>query len=125
VIQRIGEIRGVLEGIEGDKEDIDEFLQFIDDVTSNLRERRRVMNEIRRKGEIIIWKRQMVSPSLQRPVTDLELSDTATALIPIGVETVGELCQYSPSELGSPESRYLNEIKDVLGLLVLVLKPEQ
>jgi hypothetical protein len=124
VIQGIGEIRSALEGIEGEREDINEFLEFIDGVTSNLQERRRVMDEIRRKGETIIWERQVVSPALKHPVTELELSDAAAALIPIGVETVGELCQYSASELGPPADPYVNELKDAIRIpYTLVLKP--
>jgi hypothetical protein len=125
VLQRVGEVRTALEGIEGDKEDVNEFLQFIDSVMNDLRKKRTVMDEIRRKGETIIWKRQVVSPSFKRPITDLELSDAAALLIPSGVETIGELCQYSPSELGPAGSCYVHEIKDVLGLPVLVLKPEE
>jgi hypothetical protein len=102
VLQRIGEIRTTLVGIEGNKDDIDELLRFIDDAMSDLRGKRDVIDEIRRKGEIIVWTRQVVSPHLHKSIEELELSEVAAKLIPIGVETVGELCQYSASELGPP-----------------------
>ena len=56
----------------------------------------------------------------------LELSNGATGCIPIGVETLGNLCQYRPSEIKSPARRYINEIRDMLRTLYgLVLKPDE
>ncbi len=124
VLQRIDEIRKTLVGIEGEKDDINELLRFIDDAMDNFYKKRDVIDEIRRKGEIIVWKRQVVSPHLHRKIEDLEISDAATELIPIGVETVGELCQYSASELGPPADPYVNELKDAIRIpYTLVLKP--
>jgi DNA repair ATPase RecN len=124
VLQRIDEIRTTLVGIEGKKDDIDELLRFTDEAMSDLRGKRDVIDEIRRKGEIIVWERQVVSPHLQRKIEELEISDAAAELIPIGVETVGELCQYSASELGPPADPYVNELKDAIRIpYTLVLKP--
>jgi hypothetical protein len=124
VLQRIDEIRKTLAGIEGSKDDIDELLRFIDDAMSDLHRKRDVVDKIRRMGETIVWKRQVVSPHLHRKIEDLEISDAAAALIPIGVETVGELCQYSASELGPPADPYVNELKDAIRIpYTLVLKP--
>jgi DNA-directed RNA polymerase alpha subunit len=125
ILQRISEIRPALEGVEGDKDEINELLRFVDNVMSDFQKKRNVIDEVRYKGETIIWNRQTVSPHLKRQVEELELSDCATGCIPIGVETIGELCQYSSSELASPANCYANEIKDALRIpYTLVLKPE-
>jgi len=126
ILQKIGEIRPALEGIEGEKDDLNDLLQFVDTVASELQKKRDAVDEIRRKGETIIWERQMVSPHLNRPIEELELSDYASGYLPIGVETIGELCRYSPSELASPKDCYVNEIMDALRIpYTLVLKPEK
>ena len=126
VLSRFGEIRAALVEIEGERKDINELLQFIDDVARDFAEKRAVMDEVRRKGEMIIWKRQVVSPHLNRAIDELELSAGAADRIPIGVEIVGQLCQYSASELGHPADPYVNEIKDTLRILyAFVLNPEE
>ena len=124
VLQRIGEIRTTLARIEGSKDDIDELLRFIDDAMSDLHRKRDVVDKIRRMGETIVWTRQVVSPHLRKGIEELELSEVAAKLIPSGVGTVGELCQYSASELGPPTDPYVNELKDAIRIpYTLVLKP--
>jgi hypothetical protein len=131
-LQTIGTIRLTLKEIGGggggggDEGEINEFLQLVDDEIGRLREERKKNDTIRCKGETIVYKRQTISPYLKSPVEDLELSNGATGCIPIGVETLGNLCQYRPSEIKSPARRYINEIRDMLRTLYgLVLKPDE
>jgi hypothetical protein len=107
-----------------DGDEIESLLRRIDDKTVRFNEQCGEVDRIRCDVETVLWERQKVGPHLARPVEDLELSEAAAACIPVGVETIGQLCEYTPAELESPESRYKNEIRDVLGnSYVLVLKP--
>ena len=124
--QTLREVGSALEGIqgEGSQADIDECAKLVNEEIDKLKKQRAIINAIRSKGETIVWNRQVVSPRLKDLVTDLELSEMAMKCIPIGVETIGQLCQYSGSELRCSSSRHVNEIRDILRALGLVLKPE-
>jgi len=125
--QDICEIKSAVQDLEegGDADEIKSFLELVANHEVNFQKQCQVADMLRRKGEAILWKRQKVSPQLARPMEDLEISDTAASCVPLGVETIGQLCQYTPLELEIPDNRYKNEIRDVLGnSYVLVLKPD-
>lgn len=125
VLQRFGEIQTAVVKIEGERDDINELLRFVGEVTDDFRKKREVMDKLREKAETIIWKRQVISPHLKYPIDELEISDAAAALIPPGVETFGQLVQYHQSELGPSADPYVNEIKDALRFPhALVLNPK-
>ncbi len=108
-----------------DAEEIKSFLKLIADNEASFQKQCQVADALRCKGEAILWKRQKASPQLAHPVEDLLISETAAGYIPVGVETIGQLCQYTPSELEIPQSCYKNELRDVLGnSYVFVLKPD-
>jgi hypothetical protein len=125
--QDLCEIRSAVQDLEKreDDEEIKRFLELVADNEAVFQKQCQIAETLRHKGEAILWKRQRISPQLDRSVEDLEISDTAAGCVPFGVETIGQLCQYTPSELQIPDSRYKNELRDVLGnSYVLVLKPE-
>ncbi len=126
VVRKLKKCRAALVEIEGGKDDINELLGFIDTAMNDFRKKRLAIAEIRKKGEMIIWKRQVVSPHLKRQIGELELSQAAARLIPAQVKTIGQLCQYRSSELAAPGNRYLHELMDGLRILyALVLKPDE
>ncbi len=125
--QDLCEIKSAVQDLEKreDEEEIKNFLELVADNEIAFQQQCQIAETLRRTGEGILWKRQQVSPQLARPVEDLEISETAAGCVPLGVETIGQLCEYTPSELQIPDSRYKNEIRDVLGnSYVLVLKPD-
>ncbi len=110
---------------EGDRGEIDILLQLVDDEARNLHEVKKRIKKIRSNGEKIVWNRQKTSPHLDHPVGNLKLSTAAAKCIPFGVETIGQLCQHSPSELLSAPTRIKHEIMDMLRISYgLVLKPK-
>jgi DNA-directed RNA polymerase alpha subunit len=127
IIRTLNTIRPATTGLagEGDRVEINAFLQLVDDEMRDLQRARKGIKKIRFIGETIVWSSQTISPHLDRPVDDLELSDSAAKCIPSGVKTIGQLCQRSSSELVPSSKQIKNEIKDTLRILFgLVLRPK-
>ncbi len=127
-LKTLNAIRPAAAGLvgEGDHVEIDIFLQLVDEEVRNLQKAKRRIKTIRFDGETIVWNRQTTSPHLGHPVESLELSNAAAKCVPFGVETIGQLCQYSPSGLSAAPKRIENEVRDILRISYgLVLKPKE
>lgn len=82
---------------------------------------------LRQEVERFVWMDQSTNPNFNLSVKELDLSNAATALIPKGADTIGQLCQHSMASLcQSPkDKKIVREIQDSLRALGLVLKPRE
>jgi len=124
VLQTLDTFPSILEWEEGD--DVTKFLTRIGRIKEGLLKLRPEIEEGRFEGEATVWNRQTDSPNLKHPVGDLEISGLTAECIPVGVETIGDLCRYRSSELLTTDSRLIYELRDVLSRsYALVLYPHK